>query len=503
MTEKTRSQNAKRNILFGYIAQIGIFILSFIGRKIFLHYLSADYLGINGLYTNILTILSLAELGLDSAFLFSLYKPVAEHNYDLINSLVTFFRKIYYLLAAILLAAGLILTPFLKYLVRSDIAQKDLVFYYIVFLINMISTYFVAHKIALLSAFQEQRIQRLVTLLSNFTLQIAQIIVLIVFKDYHFYVIASTLTTIIFNCVLSIVAEKIHPEVFRARKDSVFDKQVIFKRIRATFMYKFGAVLINSTDNILISALVGIYAVGLYSNYYSIVFSFTSLISIINAALITGIGNMAAKESRDKQLSLFDMMLLVYHLIAAIGFIGFSLLFNDLIPLWLGNKYLLDNATVFVIALNFYLTYAIAPVWIFREANGLFDDVKYILLIRAAVNIALSIVLGMYFGVFGILLATTLSLILTNFWYEPKVIAGKIFASKVSGYWVKQIRYCLLTVMSYLVCFFVIPNIGTGWIVLVIKALAVCTITSFIFILTNYKTPEYKKFKEYFVKKQS
>lgn len=503
MTEPSRSQNAKRNIVYGYIAQIGTFILSFIGRKIFLHYLSADYLGINGLYTNILTVLSLAELGIDSAFVFSLYKPVAERNYDIVNSLLSLFKKLYFTLATALFLIGMAIIPFLKYLIKSDISQGDLIFYYVVFLINMVITYFIAHKIALFAAFQEQRIQRLFSLLSNFMLQIVQIIVLIIWGDYRFYVLSSTFIAITYTIVLSIVSEKKYPEVFKAKKDIAFDKSVIYKRIRATFMYKLGAVLINSTDNILISALVSITAVGLYSNYNTIVVSFANLIAIINSSLITGIGNLAVKGSKEQQKELFDMMLLVYHLIAALGLSGFSLLFNDLITLWLGAGYILNNATVFIIALNFYLTYAIAPIWIFREANGLFDEVKYILLIRAGLNIVLSIVLGMHFGVFGILLATTISLILTNIWYEPKVLAKKLFPNLTKNYWKKQFRFFILTVLCYSICFFSLTNIGTGILYLIVKALIVCAITVFIFFITNYKTPEYTKFKNYFARKRA
>ena len=501
MTEKTRSQNAKRNIVYGYIAQIGVFILSFVGRKIFLLYLSADYLGINGLYTNILTVLSLAEIGIDSAFVFSLYKPVAERNYDLVNSLLKFFKKIYYAIAAGLFVVGMAVIPFLKYLIDSDISQADLIFYYVVFLLNMVITYFVAHKIALFAAFQEQRFQRLFMLLSNFLLQIVQIIVLIIFGDYRFYVLSSTLISVIYNIVISIAAKRIYPEVFKARNDVLINKNDIFKRIRATFLYKLGAVLINSTDNILISALVGISVVGLYSNYFSVISTFTTMISIINASLITGIGNMAVKENEEKQKELFDMMILIYHLIAALGLIGFSLLFNDLITVWLGAEYLLGTDTVYIIAFNFYLTYAIAPIWIFREANGLFDEVKYILLIRAAINIVLSIILGKIFGIFGILLATTISLILTNLWYEPKVLSKKSLHGITKSYWRKQLRFFLLTAICYLMCFLVISYLGSGLLYLIIKALVVCSITIFVFFITNFKTPEYIKLKQYFVKK--
>lgn len=501
MTEKSRSQNAKRNIVFGYIAQIGIFILSFIGRKIFLLYLSADYLGINGLYTNILTVLSLAEMGIDSAFVFSLYRPVAERNYDLVNSLLSFFRKLYFLIATCLFVIGLAVIPFLKYLIDSDISQGDLIFYYVVFLLNMVITYFVAHKIALFAAFQEHRFQRIFSLLSNFMLQILQIIILILFGDYHIYVLSSTLIAVLYNIVISIAAERKYPEVFKARNDVLINKQEIFKRIRATFLYKLGAVMINSTDNILISALAGITFVGLYSNYLSVISTFTGLITIINTSLITGIGNMAVKESKESQESLFNMMILIYHLIAALGLIGFSLLFNDLITVWLGAKYLLDYGTVFIIALNFYLTYAIAPIWIFREANGLFGEVKYILLIRAAINIVLSIILGKIFGIFGVLLATTISLAVTNLWYEPRVLSKKVLYGITKSYWKKQLRFFLLTVMCYMLSFFVTLYLGSGVGNLILKAMVVCSITVFVFYITNFKTPEYIKLRQYFIKK--
>lgn len=501
MTEKSRSQNAKRNIVFGYIAQIGIFILSFIGRKIFLLYLSADYLGINGLYTNILTVLSLAEMGIDSAFVFSLYRPVAERNYDLVNSLLSFFRKLYFLIATCLFVIGLAVIPFLKYLIDSDISQGDLIFYYVVFLLNMVITYFVAHKIALFAAFQEHRFQRIFSLLSNFMLQILQIIILILFGDYHIYVLSSTLIAVLYNIVISIAAERKYPEVFKARNDVLINKHDIYKRISATFLYKLGAVMINSTDNILISALAGITFVGLYSNYLSVISTFTGLITIINTSLITGIGNMAVKESKESQESLFNMMILIYHLIAALGLIGFSLLFNDLITVWLGAEYLLDNATVFIIALNFYLTYAIAPIWIFREANGLFGEVKYILLIRAAINIVLSIILGKIFGIFGVLLATTISLAVTNLWYEPRVLSKKVLYGITKSYWKKQLRFFLLTVMCYMLSFFVTLYLGSGVGNLILKAMVVCSITVFVFYITNFKTPEYIKLRQYFIKK--
>lgn len=495
--ENSRTKNAMLNIMFGYIAQVGILILSFVGRKIFLTFLSADYLGINGLYSNILTILSLAELGLDTAVVYSLYKPVAEKDNVLIASLLKFFKKIYFVFALGIFAIGVCLVPFLKYLITSDMPERDLIFYYVLFLTNTVASYFVAHKVALLSASQQQRIQKMVSLSTSFALQLMHIVVLLIWKNYYAYIIATVCSTILTNAILSIVCTKIYPEIFRCSATVEFEKKTIIERVGATFLYKLGSVIVNSTDNILISILVSTVAVGYYSNYYIVVSAVQGFLAIITTSMVAGIGNLAAKGTRDEQTKLFDMMLLFYHAVGAFGLVGFSLLFNDLITIWLGTEYLFDNFTVFIIAFNFYLSNAISPVWMFREANGMFSEVKFLLLIRAAINIALSIVLGKIWGTFGIFLATAVSLIFTNFWIEPKLLSEKILKRKQSRYWLKQVKYLVITVVAFVGCYFATFWLGNSFGWLALKTIIVCTITTVAFIVPNYNTLEFKKIKGY------
>lgn len=501
MREKSRTKNAKLNIVFGYIAQTGIFVLSFIGRKIFLNFLSADYLGINGLYSNILTVLSLAELGLDTAVIYSLYKPVAEHDTVLINSLLRFFKKVYYILAIVIFTIGLCLIPFLGFLITSDLPSFDLIIYYVLFLINTVASYFVAHKIALLSASQEQRVQKIVTLSTNFILQIMYIIVLIVWKNYYVYIITTICSTIISNVILSIVCSKLHPEIFKEKDVVEFDKKQIKKRILSTFLYKLGGVMITSTDNILISVLVSTAAVGYYSNYYVVVGAIQGLIAVITTSMVSGIGNLATKGNAEEQSKLFYMLLFFYHTVGALGLVGFSLLFNNLISIWIGIDYLFDNLTVFIIAFNFYLTNAISPVWMFRESNGMFNEVKYVLLVRAALNILFSIIFGLLWGVFGIFLATALSLVLTNFWIEPRIIFKKVFSKPQSAYWFKQLKYFALTSISFVACFFATTYLGDSILMLVLKALIICVIVALVFVIPNCRTNEFNKLKSYLIKR--
>jgi O-antigen/teichoic acid export membrane protein len=490
--ENSRSKNAVLNILFGYIAQIGILALSLLGRRIFLMYLSVDYLGINGLYSNILTVLSLAGLGLNSAVVYSLYKPVAEDNKPLIASLVRYFRKVYTIIAIVIFALGLALIPFLKFIINSDLTQSDLVAYYVIFLLNTVSTYFVAHKVTLLFAYQEQRIEKMVSLGSAFVLQILHIIVLLIWKNYYVYIITTVFITIINCIILGIISDKIHPEIKKFKNTVPFDKKPIIQRIQSTFIYKIGAVAINSTDNILISIIVNTAAVGLYSNYFVIVNAIQGFIATITTSLISGIGNLSAQGSIKRQHDLFFMMLLFYHFIAVTGGVGFFLLFNDLISIWLGKEYLFSQTIIFAIALSFYQTNAISPIWMFREANGLFKEVKYLLLVTAFLNIILSIVFGRMWGIFGILIATTISRIITQVWYEPRILFRNVFGYTAKEYWQKQTKYFLLSCVVFVASYCAIAYMPHSFAFLVLKAALIVGISTLVFWVFNRNSEEYE-----------
>lgn len=487
--KNSRSKNAMLNIAFGYLAQFGILILSFVGRKIFLNFLSVEYLGINGLFSNILTVLALAELGLDAAVVYSLYKPVAEDDRPMIYSLITYFKKIYIGLALAIFAAGVALVPFLRFIVNSDLGQLELIGYYLLFLTNTVATYFVAHKVALITAAQEQRIQKIVMLSTNLLAQILHIIVLVLWHNYYIYIAVTVLTTILSSIIMGRICTRMHKDVFAEKTLVPFDKAPIKKKIFSTLIYKLGTVAVNNTSNILISVLVSTAAVGLYSNYFTVTSAVQGFIVIVTVSLISGIGNLAVKATKEKQYDFFNVILLAYHFIAALGGIGFALLFNELIVLWLGAEYLFEWHTVLVIALNFYVTNAISPIYMYREANGLFEKVRYLMLIRAAVNILLAVLLGTMWGTFGVLLATVLSMLLTNVWYEPIVLFGTVFGTSSLRYWGRQLYYFVLTVLSFALSYLAVHLIsGSGLLYFAIKAMAILVIVSLVFLVFNMKS---------------
>lgn len=494
---KTRKQNLILNVGFGYIAQIGIILMSFIGRKVFLHYLSVDYLGINGLYSNILTILSLPELGLDSSVVYFLYKPVAKNEKNTISVLMKYFKKLYTILAISVFIVGIAMIPFLKYILKTELADTELIIYYVLFLINTSVSYFAAHKVALLSAYQEQRIQKLVMLGTNIFLQIIHIVILAIWKNYYLYLIGTISATVLNAFILTLWCNRLHPVEYSSEKVPDESKLAIKSKIASTFIYKIGTVAINNTDNILMSVIVNVAAVGLYSNYYTIVAAVQGLLAIINTSLISSIGNMGAMKENEKQYGLFNVMILFYHFIAAMGGVGFYLLMNDFIVMWLGREYLFENLAVFAIAFNFYLTTLVNPIWMFREANGLFEKVKYLMLITAATNLILSVALGKIFGVFGILIATAISKIITYVWYEPIILFKYVFNKSAVSCLKNQLKYIFLSVITFVLAKLAISPFAetNNEVMFVVKMTVIVIVCGFVFLAGTYRTNEIKTIK--------
>lgn len=491
MVKNSRTKNTIINTAAGFTTQLIVLVLSFVSRTIFLKFLSIDYLGINGLYSNILSVLSLAELGIGNVMIFSLYKPVAQDDKETINSLLHFFKKLYLWIAAAVGVFGIALIPFLSYIVKSNLDYGHLVLYYVLFLINSISSYFVVHKTAVINANQQLYIIKRVNLIKTITQLILQIIVLVLFHNYVVYLSIQIVCTILGNVCLSYTADKKYPYIRDKSYIELKQKSVIVENIKSTLIYKIGTTIVNSTDNILISIILGTAVVGYYSNYYMLISSVIAFIGIITTALIPSLGNLNAEENKEKSSGMFFTMILFYHCVAAFGGISFFFLFNDFVPIWIGNKYLLETPVVFAITLNFYLTTMLNPVWMFRETMGLFKQIKYLMLTTAILNLILSIILGKTIGLAGILLSTAVSKIFTIVWYEPKILFGK-FRLPVRKYWLKQICLVILTGVSGTMCYFVSMLLGHTLIFIIIKGILFFVITTTVFFIGTYRTYENK-----------
>lgn len=501
MNQNSRTKNSKKNIVIGLVIQVVLTVVSFLTRMVFVKILGEQYLGINGLYTNILTILSAAELGIGNVLIYSLYKPIYEGDEEKLCSLLQYYKWLYRGIALIVTVFGLLLIPVLPYIIDSTLPEKELIIYYVFYLLNSVVSYFVVYKTSLINADQKYFVIKLVNMLSMFAQYVLQIVVLLIKRDYLLYLIIHVACTILNNVVLNIIANRMYPFLKTKKKPEPLkkeDKAFLWNNIKATFIYKISAVIINNTDNILVSILIGTVFVGYYSNYSLVISTIVLFLGIITNAILPSLGSLNAEENKEKSLRIFRALLLFYAVIVTFLSGGMLAVFKDFITLSFGKVYTLDSLTTLSIVVNFYVSNIVNPLWMYRETMGLFRQVRFVILITAILNIVLSIVLGMWIGMAGIFFATALSRILTLVWYEPKVLYSLKFERPVSEYWKLQLKYVAVSLVDFAAIHLISKNITEiSFQSMVIKLLISSCIVLGSFFIISFRTDEFRTIKEF------
>lgn len=501
MNQNSRTYNSVKNATISIIIQILTIIFSFVSRTVFINVLGDQYLGISGLYTNILSMLSLADLGITTVMTFSLYKPIANHDTQEISVLINYFKKLYRYIAIAIFVIGTCLVPCLQFIIKdSSLPFNELRLYYMLFLANSVCSYLVVYKSTLIMADQRIYITKIVEFVARMVAEVVMIILLVQTGNYLLYLIANITVTILKNVVLSIIADSVYPFLRGPKSTSQIPdetKKSLIDNIKSLFIYRVSAMIMNSTDNILISMILGTVIVGYYSNYLMIITSLNTFIMLIAQSVLPSIGNFNASGNTPRKLLIFRSSLLFFFVIGTFCVSCFQTMFNDFIFLWIGNEkpeYILSIFDVSCISFNFFVSCITNPIWMYREATGIFKKTRYSMACAALINVALSILLGKFFGLGGIVAATGISKLLTNFWYEPIVFYRDVFNDKIRGYWLYILKLlgisCICIIISVAICFAIPCSIGFMFVKIAISF----TITIAIFVLASIKTPEFKFF---------
>ena len=497
MNKNTRTYKSLRNMIYGVGVQIITLIISFISRTIFIKILGAEYLGINGLFNNILSVLSLAELGFGQAIIYTMYKPLAENDENKITALMNFYKKIYNIIAVTIFLLGIVIVPIIQCLVKTNLDISQVKQYYILFLLNTVMSYVLSYKTSILNADQKQYVQKIYNLLGTIIQFALQTAIILITHNYILYLVMQIIGTLINNLILSIKVDKMYPYIKNEAELSKIEKKNIYSNTISLFLYKTSGVILNNTDNILISMMIGTVWVGYYSNYFMIINAINAFLTIIFYATTGSVGNLNTENNSIKQCKLYETMLLFSGWIYGTCSIVLLFVFNDFIQIWVGNEYVLSNAVVIAIVLNFYMQGILTPAWIFRDTTGLFKQTRYLAMITAIINLVLSIILGKIFGLFGILIATAISRLLTNFWYEPYILYKNIFKQKFSKFLKKQLLFVIIYVLSYIIIYLIVKNIMTiSLINICIKAIIAFLVSTIIFLLFFSKDEDLKKLLE-------
>lgn len=495
----SRLDNSLRNIKYTALAQAVNFLIVFISRRVFVLVLSSEYLGLNGVFSNILSMLSLAELGLGSAICFCLYKPIFEKDHKTINSIMLFYKKAYTLIGTVIFVIGAALTPFLNFIVEElpDIRYIRLI--YILFVLNSASSYFFVYKKTLLIADQKQYISNVIHQAFVFLMNVLQIVFLLLTHNYFSYLIIMIASTVGQNIFVSALVSKKYPYLDMKHAEPL-DKETrkeVFKNIRAMTSHRIGGVVVNGTDNIIMAKCVSVVSVGLYSNYYLIKNTLISVFALFFQSITSSIGNLGAEtEDGVRKEQVFNILNFVSAWVIGFSSICLFVLYNPFIELWVGREYLFDMKIVAMIVVNFYMYGMRQSVLTTRDALGIFWYDRHKPIFEAVINLVFSIPLAMVMGISGVLLGTLISTVTTSLWVEPYVLYKHGFQKNCVGYFGKYFLYTAVTVGAGAACWYLcsLLTISNMLLLFVAKALICGIISNIVFLLVYFKTKPFQAF---------
>ena len=490
----SRFNNTARNITTSFVVQIITILLNIIGRRVFVQVLSAEYLGTSTAFSSILSVLSLVELGAGSAIVYSLYKPIADNDTELIKSLMRLYKLIYRTIGIIVFAIGASLTPFLSAFVKEmpDIPHVRLI--YILLVIQNASTYFFNYKASFLSATQQNYIVQKYHIISSTAQLILQILSLLILGNYYIYLVIGIAGTLSKNILASLYVDRHYPYL-KGKANKLPEKitKTIQKNIFAMFLYKTSTTLSAAIDTILVSKFLGVIECAIYANYHFVLQYSDLLFNTVFGSITPSIGNLMTTDDIEKKRKFFAALQMVYYWIATYLAVGLIVLFNPLIELWLGKEYLFPQSIVVALAVSATLTNFQRPCSLMRDANGLFWYGKLRPLAMAIINLSLSVILVRRIGAIGVVIGTAVSKLLTYVWYDPYIVFKHTLKQGLKKYFLIYIfQWGLLGILAF-VCDTSYKTIGlTGLKGFAVGFIIITVVVNLSFLLINFRKEEFK-----------
>ena len=496
--ENSRTENVIRNISWAVFLQIVLMILQFFARSIFVRQLGKDYLGISGLFTDIFWILSLVNLGIPDAMVICMYKPLAERNNEKVRALLHLFGKAYSIIGIVVFVLGIAIIPLLPFLIKEppNIPESVIKIYFL-YLIQTVASYYIIHKRYIIFTDQKDYIINIYQKLFHFLQIIVQIAILLTIQNFYLYLSIQVVCTILMNYFSSLKAEKMYPFIrekntYKLAKDEISE---IVTNCKSLFFYGVGATLQIAVDSLIISAIVGIGILGLCSNYILIVASVQTLTDKAMTGFTASIGNLNVDADNETSETVFTQVNFVFFLILSFCTINLATCLNSLIPVWLGESFMLSQTIIISLVLRYYVLGTQVATYIFRSTLGLIKKMKFITIITAVANIILSIVLGKIIGVSGIFHASSIVIFFITIVPEAAILYKYKFEKSSLMFFVRYFGYLLFMACNYLITNRVLelPVFNfTGWTGFFSRAFFSALISGSLFIVVFFKNRNFR-----------
>lgn len=488
-----RTKNSLRNAIVSIVMTVLTSLVGLIAQKIFINILGTEYLGISGLFSNIISMLGIVELGIGPAIIYNLYKPIQEKDTEKIKSLVHFYKKGYLVIAFAILGIGLLIIPFLPYIMKDVTISENIVVIYVLFLMDTFASYLIAYKQSTLYANQENYIINSIHIIYIIIMNTLQLLFLYLTHNYYLYLVVKIACRIMENCAISYIANHKYPEIFEG-ESLPLDKATsrgIFKRTKGLIYHKIGTFIVDGSDNIIISAFLGVTTVGLYSNYNMILTAVNNLINQAFTAVTASVGNLLVENDVGKKYKVFKNIYFINFWFGAVISICFLSAIQPFVSIWIGPKFLLSTTVIVVLAINLYIKIMTRTMNTFKEAAGIFYEDRYVPILQSIINIIASIVLLHYFGLAGVFMGTVISNLLLHLYSYPKYVYKNIFAKTTKKYFLDFFKYSILTIVIGLVSYNIITNIlFKSYIIQILFNLAISLLLINVVIITIFYRKE-------------
>lgn len=491
-----RTKNAVRNILTGSVNRIISIILPFFTRTVILYVMGTKYLGLNSLFTSILSFLSLSELGLGAAMVYSMYKPIAENDNETLCALLNLYKRLYRIIGCIVLGLGLALMPFLRQLINDEIpADINLYLLYFIYLFNAVLSYWLfAYKNALLQAYQRTDVNNVI---SSVVIPLSYAVMLLslwLTKNYYAYVIWQPIFTVITNLIRSRYVDKHFPELKPRGEISPDLRKSITKKVAALIGTKLNTVVLNAADNLVMSAFLGLTVIAVYGNYYMIMHSIIGFLGIIYSAMTAGLGNSLQTESGEKNYADFQKLSFMNSWLVGWCAVCLVCLYQPFMRIWVGEELMFPFYVVLEIGLYFYIYQLRKIPVVYKDAAGIWWEDRFRPYVCMVTNVVLNILLVQVIGISGIILSTVFSLCISIPW-ENYTIFKYVFHRSSREYYGKMAAYAGSTLLGGLVCYWLCGFFGDGIPALMLRAVVCVIVPNVIFAVLNCRRKEFREAK--------
>lgn len=492
-----RTKNASRNIFFGVIVKIYQILVPFLMRTAMIYLMGVQYLGLNSLFASVLQVLNLAELGVGSAMIYSMYKPIAEDDNTTICALMKLYRTYYRVIGLVIAVVGCALTPFIPHLIKSDV--PTCINIYILYLLDLgatvLSYWLFAYKNSILQAHQRTDVVSRVTLVTSTFQYVLQLFVLWAFHNYYLYVIVMLATQALTNIVTAVCADKLYPQFKPRGKVDKIQVQKINQRIRDLFTSKIGSIIYDSADTIVISAFLGLTVLAVYQNYFYILNSITGLIAVVFTACTAGIGNSIVMESKEKNYQDLNKFTFIITWVAGFCSVCLLCIYQPFMELWVGKDLMLSLSAVVCFVVYFFVRQFNALFNLYKDASGMWHEDRFRPLVAALTNLVLNLILVQFIGIYGILLSTVLAILCVGMPWLLHNLSTVIFDKKHMWPYISRLaKYTFVVLISCVITYFICSRFSLGLIpTILVRGGISIIVPNLIYYLAFRKTKEFQQ----------